>query len=161
MGSGFPEQMKDLPPELTAATRKVRLTGTGWTYALAGLFFMLLGLAGAIDMARSPSTRWWPLVIPLGVVIFGALLLRYFPLEYQLATKGVVAPGRITEREFNGPSRGPIIANYTFRNMNDEVEIGSCPVEFPRKAGSLVWILYMPSNPRRSAIYPLEFFLLD
>lgn len=155
------EKIGNYPTELNRRPRKVRLTGTGWTYALGGFFFTLLGLAGAFYMARDLSERGWPLILPFGIVIFGALLVRYFPLEYRLATKGVVAPGCITEREWKGPSRGPTMADYTFRNTNDEVEIGSCPVEHPRETGSFVWILYLPSSPRRSAIYPLEFFRLD
>jgi len=159
--------MNDLPTELSGAKpRKAHLTGTGWTYALAGSFFVFLGVAGAIyimqkTITEAPPRGWWPIIYPLGVLIFGVLLVRRFPLQHRLAIEGMVARASITEREWKGPSRGPIMVDYTFRNANDEVEIGCCPSEYPRKAGSFVWILYLPSDPRRSAIYPLEFFRLD
>ena len=107
------------------------------------------------------SLQLWSIIYPLGVVIFGVLLVRRFPLQHRLANEGVAARACITEREWKKPSRGPIMVDYTFRNVNDEVEIGTCPSEYPRKAGSFVWILYLPSDPRQSAIYPLEFFRLD
>jgi hypothetical protein len=168
MGLGtLSNEMNDVPAELIGAKRrKVHLTRTGWTYALAGSFFVLLGVAGAIyimqkTVPEAPPGGWWSIIYPLAVVIFGVLLVRRFPLQHRLANEGVAARACITEREWKGPSRGPIMVDYTFRNVNDEVGIGSCPSEYPRKAGSFVWILYLSSDPRRSAIYPLEFFRLD
>lgn len=160
-------ETNDPPAELIGTTpRAPRLTGTGWLNLIAGSFFSLLGVAGAIyifekSVTEAGTSRWWPSIFPLWLVLFGGLLVRRFPLERRLAIDGILSLGCITGREGEGPSRGPMIVNYTFRNANDEVEIGSCPSDSPRTSGAAVWILYLPSNPRRSAIYPLEFFRID
>jgi len=154
-------------PTIGAPPRRVRLNGTGWLYALSGLFFFGLGVAGAVDFILRPSTintsassKLWFFALAAGVSLFGLGLMRGLPLQRRLAIEGVVAQGCVTEREWKGPSRGPSIVDYTFRNAQDEVEIGSCPSD-PRKPGSIVCVLYLPSNPSRSAIYPLEFFRID
>jgi len=158
------DETNDLPIELMSGTpRRPQLSSTGWTYLLAGSFFFMLGVAGAIYVfektaMETTATRWWLLAFPLFLAVFGVLLVRRFPLQHQLASEGTVASGCITEHEWTG--RGPYIVNYTFRNANDEVEIGSCPSD-PRKVGSAVWVLYLPSNPSRNAIYPLEYFRID
>jgi len=157
----------DLPAELTAgAPRRVHLTGTGWVNLLAGVFFFALGVAGAIYMihmgtknARFPE--WGLFILPTGLLVFGVLFVRKFPLQHQLATEGFASRGCIREREWKGPSRGPIIVDYTFTNASGEVEIGSYHSENPHKAGSMVCVLYMPSDPGRSAIYPLQFFQIE
>ncbi len=162
------EDAEKFPAELIgAAPRSARLTGTGWLYALSGAFFFGLGFACAVDFIIRPATlqtptssKLWPLIVSIGVMIFGLLLLKRFPLQRRLAIEGVLAHACITEREWKGPSRGPNIVDYTFRNAQDEVEIGSCPGD-PRKPGSIVCVLYLPSDPGRSAIYPLEFFRID
>jgi hypothetical protein len=160
------EEMNDLPVDLLGgAPRRPQLTSTGWTYLLAGSFFFMLGVAGAIyifekTVKETTAARWWPAIFPLWLAIFGVVLVRRFPLQHRLASEGIVARGSITEREWKGPSRGPYVVDYTFRNASDEVEIGSCPSD-PRKVGSVVWVLYLPSNPSRNALYPLEFFRID
>jgi len=77
------------------------------------------------------------------------------PLQRRIAMEGIAVRGCVNEPEWKGPSKGQPYTNYTFRNAsNDEVEIGSCPYDFPPKGGSDVWVLYLPTDPRRSEIYP-------
>ena len=157
-------ETNDLPIELTGGTsRRLQLTSTGWTYLFAGALFFMLGIAGSIyvfekTVNETSAARWWPVIFPLWLAILGVLLVKRFPLQHRLACHGTVARGSITEHERRG--RGPNIENYTFRNANDEVEIGSCPSD-PREVGSAVWVLYLPSKPSCNAIYPLEFFRID
>jgi hypothetical protein len=59
------------------------------------------------------------------------MFIRRFPVQRQLAMKGIAVRGCIAKTEWNGPSKGQRYANYTFRNANnDEVEIGSCPSDY-------------------------------
>jgi hypothetical protein len=85
---------------------------------------------------------------------FGLMFVRRFPLQRRIAVEGVVSRGTITERERTGPSKGQHYVYYTFRNAEDEIEIGGCPSDDYPKAGSPVWVLYIPTNPRRSEVYP-------
>lgn len=160
-------ETNDPPAEVMGTTpRAPRLTGTGWLNLIAGSFFSLLGVAGAIyffgkSVTEAGASRWWLSIFPLWLVLFGGLLVRRFPLERRLAIEGILSSGCVTGRKGEGPSRGPLIVNYTFRIANDEVEIGSCPSDSPLTSGSAVWILYLPSNPRKSAIYPLDLYRID
>lgn len=101
---------------------------------------------------------------PAFLVFFGLMFVRRFPIQRRIAREGIAVRGCVSEREWKGPSKGQRYVDYTFRNAsNDEVEIGSCPYDFPPKAGSNVWVLYLPTNPRRSEIYPfgIDFFRID
>ncbi|MGA2848186.1 MAG: DUF3592 domain-containing protein [Terracidiphilus sp.] len=106
----------------------------------------------------------WALLFPVGLAIFGAMFVRRIPLQRRIAMEGIAVRGSVSEREWKGPSKGQTYVDYTFRNAsNDEVEIGSCPYDFPPKGGSNVWVLYLPTNPRRSEIYPfgIDFFRIE
>jgi hypothetical protein len=112
----------------------------------------------------SPYPKLWGLLIPGVLVFMGLMLVRRIPLQRRIAMEGVAVRGCVTQREWNGPSKGQPYTNYSFRNAsNDEVEIGSCPYDFPPKGGSYVWVLYLPTDPRRSEIYPfgIDFFRID
>ena len=162
------DHLREIPIELRGATpRSVRLTGTGWANALAASLFFGLGSTGAAFVVRKVivgsmnKSDLWSLAFPVGLAIFGLLFIRRFPSQRRLAIEGIVAGGTVSEREWNGPSKGQTYVSYTFRNANnDEVEIGSCPYDYPPKAGTKVWVLYMPDNPARSEIYPfgIDFF---
>lgn len=156
------DELRDLPAELRARTpRSVRMTGTGWLNVFAGAFFFLLGPAGiiyAIEPARHDATSSLSLgflILAGGVSFIGLLLVRRLPLQRHPAIDGIGARGCITE--CSGPSRSGHFLTYTFRNANNnEVEIGSCHSDLPRKVGSIVWVLYLPANPSRSEIYPFD-----
>jgi len=109
----------------------------------------------------STFSELWSIVLGAGLAFCGLLMVRKFPLQHRLAIEGVAACACISEREWKGPSKGQISVDYTFRNANDEVEIGSCRRDFPLKAGSKICVLYLPTDPSRSSIYPLEFFRID
>jgi hypothetical protein len=62
----------------------------------------MLGVAASIyafekTVGETAATRWWPVMLPLWLTIFGVLLVRGFPFQYRLACHGIVARGRITE----------------------------------------------------------------
>jgi hypothetical protein len=157
----------DLPVELIGPTpRSVRITGIGWANLLVGASFFLLGSAGVaydikLAIIHSSKSSVVLFIFTAGIAFFGLLFVRSFTLERRLAMEGIAAWGCIQEREWRGPSKGQIAVDYTFRNASDEVEIGSCPGDYPCKAGSKVCVLYLPSDPSRSRIYPFLFFRID
>jgi len=115
--------------------------------------------AGWEDMTPSDL---WILVFPAGMAIFGLLFARRIPLQRRLALEGVGVRGCISD--WHGPSRAGFVLDYTFRNLSSNgVEIGSCRSDQALKAGSEVWVLYLPSDPSRSEIYPFnaEFFRIE
>jgi hypothetical protein len=104
------------------------------------------------------SILWAALFFPGFLVFFSFLLVWRFPSQCRLAIEGIPAWASIAEREWRGPSRGQNWESYTFRNADNEVQFGKCPMDVALKAGSTVCVLYLPANPSRSAIYPLDFF---
>lgn len=112
----------------------------------------------------SPYSTLWILYLPATIAFVGLMFVRRFPVQRQLAMKGVAVRGCIAKTERNGPSKGQRYANYTFRNANnDEVEIGSCPSDYIYSADLACWVLYLPTNPKRNEIYPfpIEFFRVN
>jgi hypothetical protein len=104
----------------------------------------------------------WVLVVPMGMAAFSLLFARRIPLQRRLAVTGICARGSITD--WHGPTRAGVLLDYTFRNANNgEVEIGSCRSDHSREVGSKVWVLYLPSDPNRSEIYPFntDFFRIE
>jgi len=81
-----------------------------------------------------------------------------FPLQYRVAVNGVPAWASVAEREWIGPGRGQHWETYTFRNAENEVQFGSCPMDVTLRAGASVCVLYLPNKPIVSHIYPLDFF---
>jgi hypothetical protein len=112
----------------------------------------------------SPYSILWILYLPATIAFVGLMLIRRFPVQRQLAMNGIAVRGCIAETEWNGPSKGQRHANYTFRNANnDEVEIGRCPSDYIYKTDLTCWVLYLPTNPGRSEIYPfpIDFFRIN
>lgn len=92
---------------------------------------------------------------PAFIVVFGLFIVRRLPLQRRLAAEGIGVRGCVTECV--GPSRSGFSLDYSFRNANShEVEIGSCPSDRSWKVGSNVWVIYLPSDPSRSEIYPFN-----
>ncbi len=113
---------------------------------------------------ESPYTTLWLLYLPAILSFVGLVFIRRFPVQRQLAVQGIAVRGCIAKTEWNGPSKGQRYADYTFRNAsNDEVEIGRCPSDSIYMADLNCWVLYLPTNPRRSEIYPfpIEFFRIN
>jgi hypothetical protein len=187
---GVPNESSVIPAELRGSTpRRISLTGTGWLNLLAAALF----LAPEVPADNSSSLRqgdslpiryfpanpninhpaaWedppystlWLLYLPAILAFIGLMFIRRFPVQRQLAMKGIAVRGSIEKTEWNGPSKGQRYANYTFRNVsNDEVEIGSCPSDYIYEADLHCWVLYLPTNPRRNEIYPfpIEFFRIN
>jgi hypothetical protein len=118
----------------------------------------------AAEWKDAPYSNLWSLYLPAMPVFIGLMLVRRFPVQRQLAINGIAVRGCIAKTEWNGPSKGQRNANYTFRNAsNDEVEIGSCPNDRIFMDDSTCWVLYLPTNPSRSEIYPfpIDFFRID
>jgi hypothetical protein len=111
-----------------------------------------------------PYSTLWLLYLPVTPMFIGLMLVRKFPVQCQLAMKGIAVRGFIAKTEWNGPQKGQRYANYTFRNAsNDEVEIGRCPSDYIYRADLNCWVLYLPTNPSRSEIYPfpIDFFRIN
>ena len=106
----------------------------------------------------STSSTWWQLIFPGFLAIMSAGFVWRFPLQYRVAVNGVPAWACIAEREWKGPSRGPHWENYTFRNAEDEVQFGRCPMDVTLRAGATVCVLFLPKKPIVSHVYPLDFF---
>jgi hypothetical protein len=112
----------------------------------------------------SPYSVLWALLFLATPMFMSLMLVRRFPVQRRLAMTGIAVRGCIAKTEWNGPRRGQRYANYTFRNLStDEVEIGSCPNDNIYGTDSTCWVLYMPTNPRRSEIYPfpIDFFRIE
>jgi hypothetical protein len=104
----------------------------------------------------------WILVFPAGMALFGLVLIGKIPLQRRLAVEGVAARGRIDD--WHRRSRGGFVLDYTFKTRDsDETVTGSCRGDRSRQVGSEVWVLYLPSDPRRSEIYPFnaDFFRIE
>jgi hypothetical protein len=239
-----PDKSKPLPSELMGRTpHRVRLTGTGWLYAIASAFFIFLAVYFTVKIAqlidkekatqsalqqsgrqslgevttksterrgqgyisyefkvdgtiyygksaaptdiwdglhegdslpvRYPdinrpaawedptSLNWWALIFPGFLAIVSVGFVWRFPLQYRIAVNGIPAWACIAEREWTGPSRGPHWENYTFRNADDEVQFGRCPMDVTLRTGATVCVLYLPNKPIVSHIYPLDFFEIE
>jgi hypothetical protein len=104
------------------------------------------------------SLNWWALLFPGFLAIMSAGFVWRFPLQYRVAVNGVPAWACVAEREWKGPSRGPHWENYTFRNAEDEVQFGRCPMDVTLRAGATVCVLFLPKKPIVSHVYPLDFF---
>jgi len=101
----------------------------------------------------SPYSTLWGLSIPATLMFMGSMLVRRFPVQRKLALNGIAVRGSIAKSEWNGPSRGQRYANYTFKNVSTgEVEIGRCPNDSIYSTDSTCWVLYLPTNPKRSEI---------
>ncbi len=147
------------------------MTGTGWFNVFTALLFFFLGGTGAVYIIKNASgdstthfSILGPVFLTVGLAFFGLLFVRRLPLQRRLAVEGIAVRGTITERESYGPSKGRITLDYTFRiASNGEIEVGTCPSDRYRKAGTEVWILYLPADPRRSQIYPsgIDFFRIE
>jgi hypothetical protein len=107
---------------------------------------------------ESPShSILWALIAGWPALLSFIFVWR-FPSQYRLAREGVPAWASIAEREWIGPSEWAHRESYTFRNADDKVESGRCPMDVSLKAGATVCVLYLPAKPSRSTIYPLDFF---
>jgi hypothetical protein len=102
----------------------------------------------------APYSDLGGLLIPIFFLAFGLMFVRRFPVQRRLATEGIAVKGCITECW--GPGRnGGFGLSYTFRNASsNEEESGRCGYDSSRKVGSNVWLLYLPSDPKQSEIYP-------
>jgi hypothetical protein len=112
----------------------------------------------------SPYSVLWSLFLPATPMFVGLMLVRRFPVQRRLATNGIAVRGNVAKTKLNGPQKGQRYANYTFKNAeNGEIEIGRCPSDYIYEADLSCWVLYLPTNPRRSEIYPfpIDFFRIE
>jgi hypothetical protein len=110
---------------------------------------------------ETPYRALWLLYLPAAPMFLALMFVRRFPVQRQLAKHGVAVRGCIAKSERNDAQKGQRNATYTFRNSsNNELEVGSCPNDYIYQAESDCWVLYLPTNPSRSEIYPfpIEFF---
>jgi hypothetical protein len=108
------------------------------------------------------SSDLWILVFPLAAAVFGLFFVRKVPLQRRLAMRGIGVRGCITD--WHGPKRSGYVLDYTFKNAtNGEAENASCLSNHSRGVSSEVSVLYLPSNPKRSEIYPfnVDFFRIE
>lgn len=157
------DESRPFPAELMGRIpRRVRLTGTGWCYALvsAALFLLAMYFTAKITRAEESSTSpaWWMLLFPAFFVLMSYLFVYRFPLQRRVGIYGVPAWACIDTPPPMGPSKGPQWESYTFRNQANEVQYGRCLMDVQLKRGTTVCVLYLPKNPIVSHIYPLDYF---
>ena len=58
-------------------------------------------------------------------------------------------------------SRGGYFLKYEFKTETGEIVKGSCAEEETQEVGSTISVIYLPSNPRTSKLYPIETFKVD
>jgi hypothetical protein len=104
------------------------------------------------------SLNWWALLFPGFFAIMSIGFVWRLPLQYRVAVNGVPAWACIAERDEIGVGRGTHWENYTFRNAENEVQFGRCPMDVMLRAGASVCVLYLPNKPIVSHVYPLDFF---
>jgi len=156
-------KQRGFPTELMSRTpRRVRMTGTGWFYALVSGVLSLLAAYFSVKIVRSggsiSSTLWILLCFPglMGFMSFS--FIRRFPLQRRVAINGLPAWASISTPEQMGPSKGPHWESYTFRSADGEMQYGRCLMDVGLRSGTTVCVLYLPNKPDISHIYPLDFF---
>ena len=156
-----------IPSELLGRTpRRVRLSGAGWYIGLGSTAMLLLAayfMAKIAGAGLTASTAWWAFLrLPGILMIVGFGFVWRFPLQYRVAVYGLPASASIVTPEPPvGPSRGTHWESYTFRDAQGELQYGRCPMDVWLKPGSCVRVLYLPNNPTRSHIYPLDYFEIE
>jgi hypothetical protein len=111
------------------------------------------------DWEDSTVGMWFSLVIPVIFSFAGQFLARELLTQRRLVAVGLPALARVTERVKGG--RGGAILKYEFRIESGEIVQGACSEEKRREAGSTIFVIYLPYNPRTSRVYPFETFEVD
>ena len=106
----------------------------------------------------SHTPNWLPWLM-LGVfswpvLLFWALIRR----QERLLSEGRPAPGVITRLKRTDKQ---VVAYYDFTLLSGQVMKGKSDARLQPGVGSQVCVLYLPDNPRRNAIYPLQFVKLE
>jgi hypothetical protein len=100
-----------------------------------------------------------PFFVTAMLSIGGSLLVRLLRTQRRLVAEGLPALARVTER-IKG-SRGGYFLKYEFRTETEEIVKGSCAEEETQDVGSTISVIYLPSNPRTSRLYPFETFKVE
>jgi len=109
----------------------------------------------AVGWKASTFPYLFGLIYPAFLCIFGLLIGSKLPKQRRLAIEGFCVCGSITECV--GPSKNGFALTYTFRNATTgELEVGRCLNDHSREVGSEVCVLYLPTVPSRSEIYPFN-----
>jgi hypothetical protein len=111
------------------------------------------------DWEDSLARAFSPLIFVAMLLLFGAVLLRLLRTQYRLVAEGLPALARVTERIKGG--RGGYFLKYEFRTETGEIVKDSCAEEETQEVGSTISVIYLPSNPRTSKLYPIETFKVD
>lgn len=138
---------------------------------LVGLIFTLVGAPFAIFFPIiGISTGLWLFVLIGGLlggifVILG-VTMAYFgyrsvggkvrPFQYGVATKGTVVDVHPDYSiQVNGRSPQAVVYQFEVMGQPYEGKVLSWKYASQQQApGNVVWVLYMPDNPKESAIYP-------
>jgi hypothetical protein len=103
---------------------------------------------------------WLPAMVAVLLWLFAYLLSYNVRLQKWLLSEGRAAPAMVLARRKSHPAHGGHThTTYTFRLPNGEVMKGN--VGRAVAAGSAQPVLYLPDNPRRNRLYPLELVKLD
>jgi hypothetical protein len=112
-----------------------------------------------VSGAPGPAPGWLPWAMaPLFIwpsIFFWFLIRR----QSQLLAEGRPAPGTVTKIR----RAKQLAVHYEFPILSGETIKGRCQVNrrSTLQTGAPVCVLYMPDNPRRNGIYPLELVKLD
>jgi hypothetical protein len=100
-----------------------------------------------------------PLFMTAMLLIAGSVLVRLLRTQHRLVAEGLPALACVTERVKG--NRGGYFLKYEFRTETGEIANGGCAEEETQAVGSTISVIYLPSNPRASRLYPIETFKVD
>ncbi len=112
-----------------------------------------------VGWEESTWSIWSPLMVALAPALGGLSFAIMLSSKRRLLVEGLSAQGHITE--IAKGNRGGFIMKYEFTTQAGDLVGGGCSVDKPREVGSSVCVLYSPTRPWRSQIYPMEAFRVD
>lgn len=108
---------------------------------------------------ESTWSIWSPLMVALAPALGGFSLIMKLRSQRRLAVAGLPAQGHITE--LTKGNRGGFMMKYEFRTEAGDLVGGGYGGDRTLEIGSAVCVLYLPAQPHRNQIYPIETFQVD
>ena len=157
-----------VPSELAGQLpRRTRITEPGITTSVVATGFLALGLAGIVWIAMHIASKTLhggamrfaiPITLAALLAALGIMFLSQFPKQRRLVSEGLPAIGVITKC---GRARGGFYVNYEFRTNDGKSANGIGLCDNRRQTGENVWVLYLPQNPNRNGLYPLDYYRVE
>ena len=157
-----------VPSELTGQLpRRARISEAGITTSVVAIVFLALGLAGIVWIAMHIANKTLyggamrfaiPITLAALLATLGIMFLFQFPKQRRLISGGLPAIGAITKC---GRARGGFYVKYEFRTNDGRSANGTGLCDNRKGIGENVWILYLPQNPNRNGMYPLDYYRVE